>query len=220
MISIAFHEFYVSRLGWRAIYFLRKERKHRLVRVVHTNLYIVKKKPIENGLQHETDSRSDNDHLLHPISHTYTYTQAWRLAASRRPLFGEPNPVTGQASIVFAKSDRTRDTAASEICNCSSDRCREYKHIYTRIYTHSPKLPDGNLNRVGDVPREKNRNERTNAQMEIPFKILLPRFVDYLKILYVYNCFIYCIFLAQSVKFLFIVTYILFIHQLCYITRT
>jgi len=33
------------------------------------------------------------------------------------------------------------------------------------------------------------------------------RYVDYLKILYVYNCFVYCIFLARFVKFLFIVTY-------------
>lgn len=37
---------------------------------------------------------------------------------------------------------------------------------------------------------------------------ILPRYADYLKILYIYNCFIYCIFLARFVKFLFIVIYI------------
>lgn len=82
------------------------------------------------------------------------------------------------------------------------------QHESTR-YTKRHTLPNypGRCNFVSR--RRAYRGTAMTEERPKSFKYDLPRCVDYLKILYVYNCFIYCIFLAQSVKFLFIVTYIL-----------
>lgn len=76
---------------------------------------------------------------------------------------------------------------------------------YTRDYSHTFQNYQPVIYAVDKCP--------TEGRTPKILCILLPRCVDYLKkILYVYNCFICCIFLAQFVKFLFIVTYI-FCHH-------